>query len=73
MFRFPPLKSYGVHTSLKIPPTSTWFRHLALGLRRSLWKLVRSVSQTSDRFNSRDYVITSLRYHCARNDNLRGL
>ncbi|MEH1967240.1 hypothetical protein [Nostoc sp.] len=25
-----PKKSYGVHTSLKIPP-STWFRHLALG------------------------------------------
>ncbi|WP_218651864.1 hypothetical protein [Nostoc sp. C052] len=24
-----PYKGYGVHTSLKIPP-STWFRHLAI-------------------------------------------
>ncbi|MCW5314265.1 hypothetical protein GTQ43_10750 [Nostoc sp. KVJ3] len=26
-----PILGYGVHTSLKIPP-STWFRHLAIGL-----------------------------------------
>ncbi|MEH2205725.1 MAG: hypothetical protein V7K53_16870 [Nostoc sp.] len=33
----------------------------------------KCLSQTSNRFNSRDYVITSLRYHCARNDHFWGL
>ncbi|MEH2202477.1 MAG: hypothetical protein V7K53_00145 [Nostoc sp.] len=33
----------------------------------------KCLSKTSNRFNSRDYVITLLRYHCAPNDNLRGL
>ncbi|WP_392482390.1 hypothetical protein [Nostoc sp. C110] len=54
------LRGYGVHTSLKIPP-STWFRHLAIGLcdgvparrRRSLWKPVRSVRAASRREEER--------------------
>ncbi|MEH2207566.1 MAG: hypothetical protein V7K53_26440 [Nostoc sp.] len=33
----------------------------------------KCLSKTSNRFNSRDYVITSLRYHCARNDHFWGL
>ncbi|WP_414552945.1 hypothetical protein [Anabaena sp. CCY 0017] len=42
-----PLVGYGVHTSLKIPP-NTWFRRLALGLRRKACHCVRVASRREE-------------------------
>ncbi|MBN3962835.1 hypothetical protein [Nostoc sp. NMS8] len=66
------LLGYGVHTSREILP-DTWFRPLALGCAIALKACHCEEERRSNRKNLRDYVITSLRYHCARNDNLRGL
>ncbi|WP_199315809.1 hypothetical protein [Anabaena sp. FACHB-709] len=51
---------YGVHTSLKIPP-STWFRHLGLGCAIALEACPQRGGTTKQSQKLRDYVITSLR------------
>ncbi|WP_190475930.1 hypothetical protein [Anabaena azotica] len=55
-----PKRSYGVHTSRKIP-FSTWFRHLALGCAIALSNLSLRGGTTKQLQKPRDYVITSLR------------
>lgn len=54
------LLAYGVHTSLKIPP-STWFRHLALGRAIAPESCPQQEGKRRNRKNHGIIVITSLR------------
>ncbi|EKF01700.1 hypothetical protein FDUTEX481_07571 [Tolypothrix sp. PCC 7601] len=65
-------QGYGVHTSREIPPEA-WFCPLTLGCWNAPEACPQRGGTTKQSQKLRDYAITSLRYRCARNDNLRGL